>query len=331
MRWKRHEPAPGATDGWVAAAWILAQAVFLFILPLTGEPRALVPALAPLALLMAHALGWWRDGGGHKLAPGLPLLVAGLVVMNGGEVVLGRVHGYREAARAIPAPPEGVLILMGSDPAGEGAFIVERLMGDERRAGVVLRAGQWLAESNWMGTRHKLVYENAGQVRQAIQALPVRYVVIDTSAESWPGQSLLREAVAGNPGEFRLTGRFPVSESPGGAGRGAADLREPGGGDAASRACAGPLGDGPERAGIGIPLAHGPEIASRGFDFDLRSFPYERPELTSGQWGVSKRRLFLPACVPPPPGWPDRADFLGFHPTASSPHLPALDSPARIA
>ncbi|MGZ8245105.1 hypothetical protein [Methylomagnum sp.] len=100
-------------------------------------------------------------------------------------------------------------------PADEGAFIVERLMGDHRRAGVVLRAGQWLAESDWMGGRHRLLFENAEQVRQAIKALPVRHIVIDGSAALRPDQRLLQEAVTGDPADFRLVGRFPISESPG--------------------------------------------------------------------------------------------------------------------
>ncbi|MGZ8250552.1 hypothetical protein [Methylomagnum sp.] len=88
-------------------------------------------------------------------------------------------------------------------------------MGDHRRAGVVLRAGQWLAESDWMGGRHRLLFENAEQVRQAIKALPVRHIVIDGSAALRPDQRLLQEAVTGDPADFRLVGRFPISESPG--------------------------------------------------------------------------------------------------------------------
>ncbi|MGZ8217162.1 ArnT family glycosyltransferase [Methylomagnum sp.] len=212
-RWRRNDPALCTTDGLVAGAWVLAQAAFLFVLPLTREPRALVPALAPLALLVARAMGRASGAGGWRWTPVLPILLSGLAVFSAEEVCLSRVDGYREAARAIPYPPEGALVMMASDPAGEGAFIVERLMADDRRAGVVLRGGQWLAESDWMGARRRPLFDSAEQVRQALKDLPVRYVVIDGSAGDSPDQRLLREAVEGDPAAFRLFGRFPVLDS----------------------------------------------------------------------------------------------------------------------
>jgi hypothetical protein len=66
-----------------------------------------------------------------------------------------------------------------------------------------------------MGTHYRLVFQSAEAVRDYLKALPVRYVVIDTSAEPTPDRQLLTEAVEGDPANFILVGRFPVMDSQG--------------------------------------------------------------------------------------------------------------------
>jgi len=211
-RWQAGDNSQGTTDALVAAAWILSQGVFLLLLPLTGEVRALLPSLAPAVLLAARAMGRATAGATPKECATLLVLLAGWAIASAGEVPMNRVEGYAAAARAIPYPAEGVLILVSSDPAGEGAFIVERLVNDRNRAGIVLRAGQMLAESNWMGTHYRPLFQSADAVREHLKGLPVRYVVIDHSAEPSPDRQLLADAVEGDPADFLPAGRFPVAD-----------------------------------------------------------------------------------------------------------------------
>lgn len=210
-RWRDRDSAPGSTDALVAVAWILAQGLMLWFLPLTAEPRAFLPSLAPMILLMA--------GGIHGLARRIPtryaaavsLMMAAVAVVGTGWITPNPVTGFQAAAQAIPYPDGGTLILVASDPAGEGAFIVERLAHDPRRGGVILRAGPLLAESNWMGTVSRPRFDHPAQVAAMLKALPVRYIVIDGSAVATPELELLAEAVAGDAG-FLPIAQFPVTD-----------------------------------------------------------------------------------------------------------------------
>lgn len=214
-RWHAGDDSQWTTDALLAAAWILSQAVFLLLLPLTGEPRALLPSLAPAVLLAVRAIGRATAGATPKQGATLLVLLAGWAIVSAGDVPMDRVEGYAAAARAIPYPAQGALILVSSDPPGEGAFIVERLVNDPRRAGVVLRANQMLTESNWMGTRSRLLFQSAEAVREHLKAQAVQYVVIDYSADPAPDQKLLADAVEGDPADFVPLGRFPVTDRQG--------------------------------------------------------------------------------------------------------------------
>lgn len=137
--WRLGDESKITTDALVATSWILSQALFFLILPLTEEVRALLPALAPLLLLAARTMSRISVLFNPKLGSFVSILLAGWTIANAGEITIRRVEGYAEVAREIPYPQEGLLILVSSDPAGEGAFIVERLINDPNRTGVVLR------------------------------------------------------------------------------------------------------------------------------------------------------------------------------------------------
>lgn len=214
-RWRLGDESKITTDALVAASWILSQALFFLILPLTEEVRALLPALAPMLLLAARAMSRISVTLNPKLGSFVFILLAGWAIANAGEISMSRVEGYAEAARAIPYPQEGLLILVSSDPAGEGAFIVERLINDPSRAGVVLRAGRMLAESNWSGSYTRLLFDNAAAVREHLKNLAVRYVVIDHSAESTETLRLLADAVEQDPVDFIPVSRISVVDSRG--------------------------------------------------------------------------------------------------------------------
>lgn len=211
-RWRRRDTSMGTTDALVATTFILVQGSLLVVLNLTHEPRAFLPSLAPMVLLLARATARASSSAAIPRASAIALLLTGLVVANAGQVKPSRVDGYAAAAAAIPYPDGGVLILIGSDPAGEGAFIVERLFHDPKRAGVIMRAGPLLAASDWMGDHSRPRFDSPVQVAEALKALPVRYVVLDGSAEPSPELRLLAEAIAGDAA-FQFVGCFPITDT----------------------------------------------------------------------------------------------------------------------
>jgi hypothetical protein len=212
-RWRGEGDSCSAWDCLAAGSWVIAQALFLVALPLTMDGRVFIPALAPAVLLFGRLLGRLRYAlrASPLLSAGAPAALIALSFAGAWAVPIPRFEGYRAAAAAIPGHPEGTVMLVSADSSGEGAFIAERLSQDRRRAGVVLRASRVLAESNWNGLRYRPFFSDAGEVYKYVVELPVRYIVIESSATIPPEGRLLEEAVRSHSEEFRWIGRFPLS------------------------------------------------------------------------------------------------------------------------
>jgi hypothetical protein len=218
-RWRRGDEGTGVTLDLIAAAWIAAQVTFFFVLPLTEDTRAWFPSLPPIMLLMARAVSIVERNLSTRASGAVlvvPLLFGGAILSADFSIVrVNPVEGYRAAASAVPYPAGGTLILISSDSPGEGAFIVERLIADPARAGVVLRGVRMIADANWSGSVVRARLDTARAVRDHLVESQVRYVVIDSSARSGPHdpqRQLLKQAVEDDPATFRPFGRFAVTD-----------------------------------------------------------------------------------------------------------------------
>jgi hypothetical protein len=217
-RWQRGDESRGTTTDLLSAAFVIGHVLFFFVFPLSDNPRAWMASLPPLLLLMARGIGvvvraWPARPGRDAIA--VPILLgAAIATADFSKMEINPIEGYRAAASAIPYPDGGTLILIASDSPGEGAFIVERLVGDPARAGVVLRGDQTIADSNWSGSIVRSRFETPRAVRDRLVELQVRYVVLDSSMPpgGWPGRALLTRAVEDDPATFRLFGRFTVTD-----------------------------------------------------------------------------------------------------------------------
>ena len=215
-RWRHGDMSPATTDALLAATWVLSQAAFLFVLPLTAESRALIPAIAAAILLVTRAMQWLTISLKSDIRQWVWLVISGCILANAGIISANRVEGFAEAAASIPYPLKGALILISSDPGGEGAFIVERLVNDPNKAGIVLRAGQMLTESNWMGTSNRPIFQSSEAMLEHLIALNISYVVLDYSVSApMTYQRLLADAVTSHPAVFQLVEKTQVMDTRG--------------------------------------------------------------------------------------------------------------------
>jgi len=217
-RWGRGEDSPGTTLSLVAAAWVLSQLLFLFILPLTWENRVLLPSLAPLAVLITRFLVWLRAG--LRLRPvfaaSAAVMVGAILVAASGVAKVQRLNGYREVADAMPYPPDGALILVATgDDYSEGAIITERLSRGRGHRDVILRASHDLAEIDADNHETPLI-GTVDEVRSYLLKMPVRFIILDSPPFDYSYQTLIESAVTGDPKDFHLLGTFPISLEPGG-------------------------------------------------------------------------------------------------------------------
>lgn len=81
--------------------------------------------------------------------------------------------------------------LIAGDPQNEGAFIVDMALADPRRERIVLRASKMLAQSSWIGTGYRLLFNDPRSLAAWLDEAHVAAVILQT-ADSRPHVALLR-------------------------------------------------------------------------------------------------------------------------------------------
>jgi len=71
--------------------------------------------------------------------------------------------------------------LVVADACGEGAFIAEVAMRDDRPAHYVYRGSKVLSSSTWFGDNYQFHYSNLDELRDMLRKAPVNAVVVETS------------------------------------------------------------------------------------------------------------------------------------------------------
>jgi hypothetical protein len=218
QRWRRGEQSSATTLSLVAGAWVVSQLLFLFVLPLTWEPRVLLPALGPLAVLTAQCMVGAQRALRERpmLVIAAPVALGAILIASSGAATLPRVVGYRQAAAAMPYPPDGALILIASgDDSCEGALITERLSHGRAHRDVILRGSHVLADID--AEKHETpFFHSADAVRSYLLSMPVRFVVLHSPPFDYSYQSLIEGAVTGDPEDFHLIATVPIKQQPDG-------------------------------------------------------------------------------------------------------------------
>ncbi|HWR53370.1 MAG TPA: glycosyltransferase family 39 protein [Bryobacteraceae bacterium] len=197
-----------AVAGEWAAMFGLVTAMLLFhsLVPAGVETRKLMPA-APAVLLFAIQ-GAVSLFGRFGLRWRTPVFAAAAVALIFGlEAFTIPVKPQRDlsaAAERIATWPRGSVTLVSSDANGEGAFISEVAMRDERPNHIVLRASKLLGDESWGGDHYQSRFSDVVSVQRLLDQIPVESVVID----NWPGMrarphhELLLRAITENPSEW---------------------------------------------------------------------------------------------------------------------------------
>lgn len=158
------------------------------LIPAGFEPRYLLPALAAMfpfvALGVVHLLSRlplrrWRA------AVAAVLLLIGFATA-GFSFPPSPVRGYAALANLMLSNLQlrGRVILICSDPEGEGGFISEMAMREKRPGHFILRASKVLASSDWTGHNARPLFHSASEVLSYIDSIPLSTVIIDRSASA---------------------------------------------------------------------------------------------------------------------------------------------------
>lgn len=221
VAWRRHVRRAGPNDPWsveapALAAWVLSVLLFQILCYITGPARYFLAVTPALAILAAAGIRWATqrvaaDRRGLQIVVCLGLI--GVAAATAGKMPVHQASGYAQAAEAIPAKRNRPVVLVSSDVIGEGAFIVERMVRDPDRTGIVLRGSKVLAASDWFGRGYEAKFETPESLRNYLQSLPVRYVGLDDAAyvgESPPEHHRLLRSALESDEAFVLVGRYPI-------------------------------------------------------------------------------------------------------------------------
>lgn len=180
-----------AVEGkWVALfGLLLATVVFHWIVPASFEPRHLVPALPPTICLAVAGLAYLVDTlpphGQHRALKALVLstLAIAAFLIQTFSTPRRPWHGFDRAAAAILGQPDldGSVLLIASDPAGEGAFISEVAVREARPGHFVLRGSKAFSKSRWDGTEYQSYFDTSDAMRDFLHQTPIGVLVVDRS------------------------------------------------------------------------------------------------------------------------------------------------------
>jgi hypothetical protein len=107
----------------------------------------------------------------------------------------------------------GATLLVSSKRDGEGVFIAEIAMREERPGHRVLRASKVLSQAHWDGSGYHLLHTTLDQVSRYLETERVAVLVLDTTPplfENVPHHDLLLDVVRTYPERWRVL-TFPRS------------------------------------------------------------------------------------------------------------------------
>ncbi len=127
--------------------------------------------------------------------------------------------GFDQAARFLLSSPQfrNSNFLVVANACGEGAFVSEVAMHDQRPEHAVFRASKVLSSSTWFGTNYQLLFPTSGSLREFFDRAPISAVVVDRDAKPSgcsPSEAVVElsravEQTLSSDPNWKLRGNFP--------------------------------------------------------------------------------------------------------------------------
>lgn len=214
-------------------AVLVAHAVGVVVVQMASPvslDRRYLAALLPLgAYLTALAVDRMatRDRAPSRSRTAAVVALVGVIMGGQLAVPAGRkVSGYRALVGQFGESDDLQVVLVCSDPMGDGAIVSEFRLQHPSGRFCVLRADKVLAHSTWMGRQYQLRFDDAAGVEGYLNRQPVHYVVLDDWGRASGGHhALLRALIEAHPERFPLAASMPIERRIAGrADRGTAKL-----------------------------------------------------------------------------------------------------------
>jgi len=208
---------------WAAITALLVSGwIFHTVVPAGLESRHLILVVPALMMFLAAGISSLAN----RLPPrhvtaGQKAIVLALVtaaIFVGGTFAIPKKswYGFGNIAQQLllTSNLEQSVHLISSDATGEGMFIAEMAMREQRPGHFVLRASKTLAKSRWDGNQYMALYSSPEEVMSYLEEVPVGVVVIDWSI---PAQNqrehhnLLKETIETYAQRWEFLGSYPLT------------------------------------------------------------------------------------------------------------------------
>jgi hypothetical protein len=179
----------GRADETLAGALALVLCVWIFHSAISQpDRRYALAALPPMLMLAAAGFQWAARHIPLHTVPiparmaGLGVLVAIVFAAQTWAVPRKRHLGFDQAAHDLESDPEFTKgdFLVVSDERGEGAFVSEVAMHDNRPGHMVVRSTKVLGSSSWYGLEFHPRFQDTKALRDFLDNAPLQAIVLDT-------------------------------------------------------------------------------------------------------------------------------------------------------
>jgi hypothetical protein len=199
---------------WILALLLLVSTVALRTFVAAWEDRHLITVLPFFALFMGAGLYWVVDKGFHGGRSAVITSIVTLIFASGLQIARGmpkRPLGLDKVAEDLVRDPQfrTSRFLIASDSVGEGVFVAEVAMRENRLGHFVDRGSKVLASDGFMGDHYQLKYKTPADLMSLLESEPMQLVVIDAPDAPSPHVELLRQTVTNYQQRWRLVGSYP--------------------------------------------------------------------------------------------------------------------------
>lgn len=200
--WRRSpvEPVPASMMALLLATWI-----FHVLVPCGLEQRHLLPAIPALLFFMAagvhrvtNFIYQSAEVSTNKRLVVEAVLGLGILVLMSltNEPYQKKWQGFEQVVLALDVSknPMNRVVLISSDPEGEGMIVSEVALQDHKRQSrYVLRASKMLAKDRWSGYDYKTRFDSPEAIHNYLRDIPIGALILDTSVTSENGQEHHRQ------------------------------------------------------------------------------------------------------------------------------------------
>ena len=222
----------GASGKWAAAgALVLSVLIFHCMTACSLYARHLISALPGILLLSVAGIVSVSDWGARVLEhrKGFRHVVAKrrlITILAAATILVFSMEAFtipKEPWRGFGAVAQRLLttpglqhstFLISSGPHGEGMFVAEIAIREQRPNHIVLRGSKVLATSRWDGRAYKTLFRTPEEIMRYLEEIPVEIVIIDRSVSAeyrTEDQRLLRRTLEVYPERWIHLGSYPLT------------------------------------------------------------------------------------------------------------------------